>query len=89
MEKEEYGKSYGAKKYVIEKFLKKKEKFLYIRRYDNELKALFSKDYFLDIKGAYPLHKFKSEKRKFMIDGEVARLCKKTYRGSRFKICLF
>ena len=82
------GKSYGAKKYVIDKFLKKKEKFLYIRRYDNELKALFSKDYFLDIRDKYPDHKLVSAKRKFLIDGEVARVRKKTYRGTRFKISL-
>lgn len=35
------GKSYGAKKYVIKKFLKDKSKFMYLRRYDNELKSVF------------------------------------------------
>lgn len=35
------GKSYGAKKYVIKKFVKDKSKFMYLRRYDNELKSVF------------------------------------------------
>lgn len=32
------GKTYGATKYVINKFLKKKRKFVYLRRYKTELK---------------------------------------------------
>ena len=35
------GKSYGAKEYVIKKYLKDKSEFLYLRRYDNELKSIF------------------------------------------------
>ena len=35
------GKSYGAKKYVIKKYLKDKSEFMYLRRYDNELKSVF------------------------------------------------
>ena len=37
------GKSYGAKKYVIEQYNKKRSQFLYLRRYDNELKKIFEK----------------------------------------------
>ena len=36
------GKSYGAKKYVIEQYLKKQSQFLYLRRYDNELKKFLN-----------------------------------------------
>ena len=34
------GKSYGAKNYVIKQFLKNHSQFVYLRRYENELKAL-------------------------------------------------
>ena len=36
------GKSYGAKDYVIKKYLKDKSQFLYLRRYENELKSIFA-----------------------------------------------
>lgn len=38
------GKSYGAKNYVINQFRKKEAQFLYLRRYENELKTIFEKD---------------------------------------------
>ena len=38
------GKSYGAKNYVIKQFLKNHSQFVYLRRYENELKAVFEKD---------------------------------------------
>lgn len=60
------GKSYGIKKYVIDKFLKKKEKFLYIRRYDNEIKSVISKGFFLDIQNAYPNTSLKSERKEVL-----------------------
>ena len=34
------GKTYGAKKLVINRFLKKKEKFIYLRRYKDELSTI-------------------------------------------------
>ena len=34
------GKTYGAKKYVINRFLKTGEQFVYIRRYKEELKKI-------------------------------------------------
>ena len=33
-----YGKTYGASKMVVNKFIKKNEQFAYIRRYKPELK---------------------------------------------------
>ena len=34
-----YGKSFAVKEYVINKYLKKHESFMYIRRYENEIKS--------------------------------------------------
>lgn len=73
-----YGKSYSVKKYVIDRYLKKHESFLYIRRYENELKSVFEfgskenpKDFFDDLKKLYPEHELKAKNRKFYLDGEV------------------
>ena len=69
------GKSYSVKDYVIKKYLKKGEQFLYIRRYDNEIKTIFEggnqKDFFDDIKEKYQEHKLKAKERKFYCNGEV------------------
>ena len=44
------GKSYGAKKMAIKKYLKKNRKFIYLRRYDTELKkSLKDNEFFKDI----------------------------------------
>lgn len=85
------GKSYGAKKYVIEQYNKKRSQFLYLRRYDNELKEIFEntklqKDFFDDIKHEFKEHELKAKNRKFYFDNEVFRFCKKNDWSSRFKI---
>ena len=75
-----YGKSYSVKKYVIDRFLKLGEQFLYMRRYDNELKNVFEsgkKDFFDDIREAYSNHKLKARNRKFTIDGEEFGIAKR------------
>lgn len=65
------GKSFGAKKYVIEQFKKKQSQFLYLRRYDNELKEIFEKtkdnkkDFFDDIKHLFPNDNLVASSRKF------------------------
>ena len=74
------GKSYGAKKFVIEQFLKKHSQFLYLRRYDNELKEIFEKtksqkDFFDDIKDIFNPHTLVAKNRKFYCDDEVFRFC--------------
>ena len=38
------GKSYGAKKYVVKRFLKKHKQFVYLRRYKTELKEAMMKN---------------------------------------------
>lgn len=71
------GKSYGAKKYVIDQYLKKHSQFLYLRRYDNELKEVFSggknssKDFFDDIKYNYKNIELCAKNRKFFCNGEI------------------
>ncbi len=64
------GKTYGAKKFCIDNFLKKKEQFIYVRRYKEELKKI--KNFFNDIKEIYPQHEFKVLKGEFIIDNEIA-----------------
>lgn len=75
------GKSFGAKKYVIDKFLKKGASFLYLRRYENELKAVFEKssdkDFFNDIREFYKGHELVAKNRKFYIDGQVFGIAKR------------
>ena len=46
------GKTYGAKKFVIKRFLKYGEQFIYVRRYKTEFKKL--KLFFDDIRNEFP-----------------------------------
>lgn len=75
------GKSFGAKKYVIDQYAKKHSQFLYLRRYDNELKEIFqntknsSKDFFDDIKSKYKGIELCAKNRKFYYNNEVFRIC--------------
>lgn len=70
------GKSYGAKKYVIKQFLKNHSQFLYLRRYENEIKSVFEKDksnpkdFFDDVKKDFPNIELESKKKKFYINDE-------------------
>jgi len=60
------GKSYGAKKYVIDKFIKKGEQFGIIRRYEKELiKSL--PEFFNDIADSYPDYEFKADTKRLYI----------------------
>lgn len=65
------GKTYGAKKFCINRFLKKGEQFIYVRRYKQELKRI--KTFFDDIVDKYPDNELKvNAKGEFIIDGEKA-----------------
>ena len=72
-----FGKSYGAKKYVIDKFLKNGSQFLYLRRYAKELDSVFNKDrfdpkdFFDDIRFNYSDHELIAKAKKFYCDGQV------------------
>ena len=52
-----FGKTYGAKKRAINKFIKKGEQFIYVRRYKSELKKVKDK-FFEKVKKEFECHKF-------------------------------
>lgn len=65
------GKSYGAKDFAIRNYLRKGEQFVYVRRFEDELKPVLPK-FFDDIKDKYSEHEFKVKSKEFKIDDEVA-----------------
>ncbi len=71
------GKSYGAKKYVANRFIKKHKQFVYIRRYKTELKqAMMKKNtpiFFDQIKDDEVMknHKFTNSLDTISIDGKI------------------
>lgn len=65
------GKTYSAKKRVIANFLKKREQFVYLRRYETELQPSNIEKFWDDIMLEYPDHAFLASKGKFYIDGKV------------------
>lgn len=88
------GKSYGAKKYVIEHYLKKRSQFLYLRRYDNEIKEIFEKtkgqkDFFDDIKEEFKDHTLKGENRKFYCDDEIFGYAKRMTEAQDLKSSVY
>ena len=60
------GKTYGAKEWAIDNFIKRKEQFGYIRRYKDDL-AEPMKQFFEDIKEKYPDYEFKTDSKHFYI----------------------
>lgn len=62
------GKSYGAKKWCIKRFLKKGEKFLYIKRYKSDLADIDK--FFADLQDDVDInaHTFKVQGKKLFID---------------------
>lgn len=64
------GKSYGAKKIIIDDFLKKGYESVYVRRTKTELDKA-KKTFFNDIKKEYPNHEFKVQGDVGLIDGDV------------------
>ena len=67
------GKSYSAKKHVINRFIKKGEEFVYLRRYKTELKSSVPK-FFDDIisNNEFPEAKFKVKNNIFYINDKIA-----------------
>lgn len=59
------GKTYSMKVYPINRFIKNKEKFIYLRRYKDELKKI--KQYFNAVQGEFPDYDFKVKGREFYI----------------------
>ena len=64
------GKTYGAKRFVIKKFLQNQEQFVYVRRYKDELKKM--KRFFDDIEREFHTTEFKVSQPNFIINDEVA-----------------
>lgn len=62
------GKSYGFKKFPINRFLKNGEQMIYLRRYKTELNKV--QNYFDDVEKEFPDHHFKVKGRNMFIDGE-------------------
>jgi len=83
------GKTYGMKDYLIRRFLKKKEKFLYIRRYENELKSVFQKDFFGDIRDKYSDILLTSKNKRFYINGEEFGIAKRLTESQDLKSVSF
>lgn len=71
-----FGKSYGAKKYVTNHFIKKNKQFVYIRRFKTELEEALFKDkmpiWFDQIKKEFPGVKLTNNKEVFKIDDKIA-----------------
>lgn len=64
------GKTYSFKKWSIDDFLKNKNEFVWIRRYDTELDDIGL--FFNDIRNQYPTHEFEVKGGCFYIDKKVA-----------------
>lgn len=64
------GKTFGAKKIVINNFLKTGQQFIYVRRYFSEHDAI--KTFFDDIRPYYPGHTLQVKHQAFYIDNKVA-----------------
>lgn len=91
--KEVFGKSYGAKKYVTNHFIKKNKQFVYIRRYKTELEEALFKDkapiFFEQIKKEFPNDKLTNTKQVFKINDKIARLRHSSFYFEYFKVSNF
>lgn len=64
------GKTYGFKKYCINRFIKNGEQFIYLKRYKTDLKGF---DRFFDaVAKEFPEHSFKVRGRECYIDGKLS-----------------
>ena len=64
------GKTFSSKKFVISKFLKKKEKFIYLRRYKTEIDTA-KKSFFNDVAHLFKDVNFSQKGNNFFINDEV------------------
>lgn len=77
------GKSFNAKKWAINDFLKKGKQFVYVRRYKSELKT--KESFFKDIASEFPKCTFKVDGDKAYINKKVAGYFVALSVGSTFK----
>lgn len=64
------GKTYGMKKYVINRFLKNGEQFIYLKRYKTDLKG--TKQFFDSVSKEFPDTKFSVKGEELRINGQMA-----------------
>lgn len=62
------GKSYGAKHFVIKRFIERNEQFVYVRRFDKEMTAVADK-FFADISDEYPDKELDYKNGVYFVDG--------------------
>ena len=83
------GKSFGAKEYAIDNFIKKGEQFGYIRRYKDDLKEPMMR-FFDDIAYKYPDYEFHTDTKYFYIrlkpEGEKVKWTEKDIAGFGFTL---
>lgn len=65
------GKSFFWKEYATNRFIKYGEKFIYVRRYKNDLKKV-AKNFFKDIAFKFPDHKLEYKNGEYFIDDKQA-----------------
>ena len=69
------GKTYGAKKHVVNRFIKKGEQFVYLRRYKTELKdsvgSKMKPKFFNQIVDEFPDHELSNSADTMYIDGKI------------------
>ena len=64
-----YGKTYGAKKFAINRHIKHGEKFIYLKRHKNDLNNLES--FFSSLQKEFPDHQFTNKGKYFYCDGNM------------------
>lgn len=64
------GKTYNAKRWCINDYLKRGKQFVWVRRYKQELKKVGQ--FFADIAAAFPDHELEVKGKQALIDGKVA-----------------
>lgn len=79
------GKTYSAKKRAITNYIKKGEQFVYLRRYDTELKTSNIEKFFDDVSCEYPDHDFIAQNGKFYIDSKVCGFYMPLSKAAQYK----
>ena len=68
------GKTYGFKKWMINRYIKKGEQFIYIRRYKDDIKQSRLDEFFADIiaNNEFPDDELTVKNKEYYINGELA-----------------
>lgn len=70
------GKTYSSKKYVIKRFLKTGEQFVYLRRYKSEIQKSVGNEtkqkFFEQVANEFPEHKFSNTAELLKVDNKIA-----------------